>query len=155
MAATQDATTPCWEEIQKNRRKSKKLRNKTQNIRRKYICLKSGRNSLKDWLYRPPRMTHPAGKKPTRWKNLGNTEIRWKNLGNTPQAGNWNRVRSMEMNLVLAVVVRGGKNSKSGAVDSVLCLFVCVESSATVTEFWSIFKQSCGQSVRNTPRVEV
>ena len=58
--------------------------------------------------------------------------------GNTLQARNWNRVRPMEMNLIVAVVVRGGKNSESGAVDSVLCLFVCVESSAagaTVTEF--------------------
>ena len=54
------------------------------------------------------------------------------NYGNTLQARNWNRVRPMEMNLIVAVVVRGGKNSESGAVDSVLCLFVCVESSATV-----------------------
>ena len=38
--------------------------------------------------------------------------------------GNWNRVRSMEMNHLL-VVVRDGKNSNTGAVDSVtLCLFV-------------------------------
>ena len=46
--------------------------------------------------------------------------------GNTLLPGNWNRVRSMEMNHLIVVVVRGGKNSESGAVDSVLCLFVCL-----------------------------
>ena len=73
--------------------------------------------------------------------------------GNTLQARNWNRVRPMEMNLIVAVVVLGGKNSEeSGAVDSVLCLFVCVESSGAAVTVFLIDLQTEADKASEIPR---
>ena len=71
--------------------------------------------------------------------------------GNT-LPGNWNRVRSMEMNHLIVVVVRGGKNSESGAVDSVLCLFVCVESSGAAVTVFPIDLQTETDKASEIPR---
>ena len=107
-----------------------------QKVQMRMALVGAGRwHPLMDSLWRPPRMAHPAGKKSTRWKNLGNTEIRCcREIGIVSALWKWTTSSSL-----LSAV--GKIQSREQWIPCCVCLFVCVESSAatgdcaTVTVF--------------------